>query len=248
MNPFYFLQRLFSKLLALASNFFDAMSVKTKILSGYIYPYQSIGNVDAVIAALAPDLLCRSTFYLEAGANDGITYSNTFFLERLYKARGILVEPSIPNYLKLIQYRSSDNIFSNSALVPSSFSSNTVELLYSDLMTTVADNHDFDAAAHIATGSQFCRHQSFSFVSPALTISELLEQNSIFKLDFISLDIEGHELSILQDLDFERFAVKYFLIETRNPPALISYMEHKGYALIKQLSPIDFFFAPITSN
>ena len=125
MTPFNFIQRLFSRFLAFTSNSLDSISAKTKILSGYVYPYQSINNIDIVIAALAPDLLSPSTFYLEAGANDGITYNNTFFLERLYKARGILVEPSIPNYLKLIQYRSSDNIFSNSALVPSSFPSNT---------------------------------------------------------------------------------------------------------------------------
>ena len=53
-------------------------------------------------------LNCRDGFFVELGANDGLSQSNTFYLEKKLGWRGILIEPSIKklNLAKKIRYRS----------------------------------------------------------------------------------------------------------------------------------------------
>jgi hypothetical protein len=53
----------------------------------------------------------RGGFYVDCGALDGIRHSNTFNLESEFGWRGLLVEVSATYYKKLIQNRSSVNIF-----------------------------------------------------------------------------------------------------------------------------------------
>ena len=48
-----------------------------------VYPFTSINDLDRQISILLPNLLNSKTFYIEVGANDGITQSNTFFLKKI---------------------------------------------------------------------------------------------------------------------------------------------------------------------
>jgi hypothetical protein len=47
----------------------------------------------------------KNGIFVELGALDGITYSNTKFFEDTLKWRGILIEPVVENYEKLIKNR-----------------------------------------------------------------------------------------------------------------------------------------------
>ena len=58
--------------------------------------------------------------YVEAGANDGITSSNTLFLEQTLGWRGVLVEPSKSAFDMCVKSRSAKNIFARAALVSDS--------------------------------------------------------------------------------------------------------------------------------
>ena len=53
------------------------------------YSYPALNNLDRKMDELLPD----SGVFLEIGANDGYTQSNTYFLERLRNWDGILIEP-----------------------------------------------------------------------------------------------------------------------------------------------------------
>ena len=61
------------------SNRINNFARKLKKLSAFIYPYTSLNDTETVLSKYAPDLLSNKTFYVEAGANDGINQSNTFF-------------------------------------------------------------------------------------------------------------------------------------------------------------------------
>lgn len=70
-------------------------------------PWQGSNHVDQIISELLPSLLSEKTFFIEAGANDGITNSNTYFLEKRFGATGMLIEPSASNFEKCYRNRSS---------------------------------------------------------------------------------------------------------------------------------------------
>ena len=102
----------------LSEVFFD-FSIFLKKQSTFIYPFTSINNLDKQISILIPNILNNKTFYIEVGANDGITQSNTFFLEKKYNAKGMLIEASPSLYEKCFLYRSKENIIENYAMLRS---------------------------------------------------------------------------------------------------------------------------------
>ena len=79
--------RKISKLLAKTSDYFFQKSFK-------IYPWTGLNGLDLKIAKALPEILNKNTFFIEAGANNGLNQSNIFFLESIYGARGILIEAS----------------------------------------------------------------------------------------------------------------------------------------------------------
>lgn len=56
-------------------------------------------------------------FYVELGANDGVSQSNTLLLEKKFNWKGVLVEPNNENYLKCVQNRSELNAIFHNACV-----------------------------------------------------------------------------------------------------------------------------------
>ena len=58
----------------------------------------------------------HNKYFVEIGAHDGITMSNTLLLERDYLWHGICIEADPKNYEKLIKNRNTFNICVNPAI------------------------------------------------------------------------------------------------------------------------------------
>lgn len=67
---------------------------------------------------------------------------------------------------------------------------------------------------------------------PVTTLNLLLEAHQFPRLDFLSVDTEGTELSVLKGLDIARWKPKCMIIESWPwPDELIAYLEPFGYKL-----------------
>jgi hypothetical protein len=67
-------------------------------------------------------------------------------------------------------------------------------------------------------------------------LGDLLEKNSIKKIDFCSIDVEGAELDILKTIDFKNYDFEIFAIENNTGNSTIKqFMEQKGYEVDKIL-------------
>src|ERR1700685_2673703 len=75
-------------------------------------------------------------FYVELGANDGITQSNTAYFERRRNWKGVLIEPSHRNFLKCRQNRAATNAFYCAACVSFDYADPFVRIAYSNLCLT----------------------------------------------------------------------------------------------------------------
>ena len=213
------------------------------IFSANLYPCTSLNSLDKKISLLLPELLNSNSFYVEVGANDGIKQSNTFFLERIYKAKGLLIEPSQSQYEKLIQHRSKNNIFENCALVSSDHNTKFLKLEYADLMTIAGSISNIDAKKQLVASKEFTNSRHYSFFARAETLSNLLEKHNVSKVDFMSIDVEGSELSLLKGIDFISHKITNILIETRDFRKVNHYLNYKGYELIEKLSLHDYLFS-----
>ena len=234
------------------SDLFYDFSIFLKKQSTFIYPFTSINNLDKQISLLLPNILNNKTFYIEVGANDGITQSNTFFLEKKYKAKGMLIEASPSLYEKCFLYRSRENIIENYALVSPDFKEEFVQLIFGNLWTTQVKGKK-NSLEHAKKGSirklpirkilGLPSDQVYKFFAPAITLSKLTEKHSINHVDLLSLDVEGNELSILEGCKLEKGHIKNILIETFDYKTINTYLTNCGYYLVKKLSAHDYLYS-----
>lgn len=186
-------------------------------------------------------------FYVELGANDGISVSNTYYFELKRGWRGVLVEPSPSNFLKCLSLRGVNNSVHCNACVSFGYKERFVEMEYANLMT-VSKGLDSDLTnleEHINFAKKFMpiNEKIFSFGALAKPLSVILDESKApKKIDLLSLDVEGAELEILKGVDFEKYEFNFMLIECRNFDRLSAYLSGVGYEYIEALSKHDYLF------
>lgn len=187
-------------------------------------------------------------YFVELGANDGVTQSNSLYFEKYRNWRGLLVEPAPQNFLKCRKNRSTKNSIYCSACVSFDYDKEFVRIAYSNLMSTpISLESDIqDPRAHALLGDRFLGNGEtvFEFGAVARTLNSLLFDAGAPKLiDFLSLDVEGAELEVLKGVDHQAFRFKFILVECRDFPRLNAYLESNGYKLVEKLSTQDYLFA-----
>lgn len=155
-------------------------------------------------------------FFIEVGANDGFSQSNTYYLERFKNWWGVLVEPIPELYEKCVEERPRSIVF-NCALVSESYPDTRVEMLQSGLMSIVkgarkSERNDYE---YVKRGLALQKDVDciYKVSVPARTLTAILDEVGPNKIDFFALDVEGYELEVLRGLDFEKYRPVYMLIE-----------------------------------
>ena len=149
----------------------------------------------------------RNKVFLEVGAVDGVTLSNTLFLERQRNWTGLLIEPNKDFYTKLATVHrraycinsclSLDKNIGIAKFMPAGMIGG-VEEGYTETMKKRA-------------GSEFPNTASVEvFCMPLGLILTALE---MYHINFFSLDVEGAELEILRTIPFDKVKIDLFFIE-----------------------------------
>jgi len=166
---------------------------------------------------LEPYLNFRNGFFVEAGASDGISQSNTLYFERYKNWTGILIEP-IPELAIQCKENRPNCIVENCALVSSDYSETSVEMRYCRLMSIVKGALETPEAeeAHIGRGCEMQGVSSYDLQVPARTLTSILNEYDVTTIDFFSLDVEGYEINVLKGIDFEKHRPNLMLVEALN--------------------------------
>jgi FkbM family methyltransferase len=213
-------------------------------LRSYFRKFHSLNKLDETLSVLLPH---KNGYYVEIGANDGISQSNSLYFERKKNWSGILVEPDKHNFRLLTRNRKKRNKFFNCACVSFDFKENFIKFIYSNLMSvTINDKSEFDKVnTHALSGMQFLAKDEIikTYLVPAMNLESILEKaNAPSLMDFFSLDVEGHELEVLKGLNHTKFRFKYILIETSEFATITSYLDNARYHFIEKLSHHDYLF------
>jgi FkbM family methyltransferase len=191
-------------------------------------------------------------YFVELGANDGITQSNTFHFERYKNWVGVLVEPIPQNYLNCLKIRSTETKIFPAACVAFDYSGQFVEILYSNLMSTsLALESDLENPTdHAIQGKQYLEdHQTnFKFGAVAENLNSILTKAEAPKrINLLSLDVEGAEIEVLKGIDHQEFRFDYICIECRNIEKMQSYLSNLNYLLVEKLTIHDYLFKDSTN-
>ena len=172
----------------------------------------------------------RGGTFLEFGAYDGITFSNTFLLEKLFNWSGILIDP-IPRHFE--QMKLNRNCVSIHAAITAS------KKEFVKILESPASNLSKPVSKRSITDK--------THKVPAFTLSEIIDKYFPAKsLDFLSIDVEGEDLEILASIDFSKYEINSICVEHNNrigSDEFLKYMEDSGYALVwNEFSGNDFWF------
>ncbi len=172
------------------------------------YSWPALNDIDRKLREYLPR---NPGIFLEIGANDGYAQSNTYNLERLHGWRGILIEP-VPSLFRVCEKVRPKSACFNVACVAEK-TTQMVDIVDHTLESVTLGQQDTLEETARLSG----RRPGPRLSVPAETLSEIIERSPFQSFTFMSIDVEGSELSVLGGLDLARFAPLWLLVETKHP-------------------------------
>ncbi len=147
----------------------------------------------------------RSGYFVEFGATNGVSLSNSHLLEKDFGWNGILAEPAKVWHTELVKNRTAiidfDCVWKESG---------------QELQFAVAENAEFSTLGNFAASDAHKNARKSAAWQSVKTVSlnDLLERHSAPDIiDYLSVDTEGSEFEILKAFDFGRRVVSVITCE-----------------------------------
>lgn len=173
-------------------------------------------------------------YFIDIGAADGITGSNTFLLEKFYKWNGVCVDPN-PVFLQSLQ-NCRDNPVSTLCV-----HSETGKILPFKFLDNPDQFYGWNFRSGLKEYFELDQNTDLKFLEiNVLTISlnDLLKlYNAPKEIDYISIDAEGSEYDILKTFDFDQYDVKCLTVEhafTDQRSRVYDLLISKGYERVDE--------------
>jgi FkbM family methyltransferase len=174
----------------------------------------------------------RAGVFVEVGANDPVAGSQTWLLEQ-NGWQGVLVEPQSAHYEKLRQRRKNSQVFQVACSGPEMEGEMDLLLADADGSSTLQKQRDTHGTNFIGTERV-----------KVTTLDKVLQTAGIDKIDFLSLDVEGHEIEVMRGLNFDKFKPSLILIEDGvRDLSKHHFLKARGYKLVKRTS-INNWYVP----
>lgn len=200
------------------------------------YAYTSQAGQDLVVDQLMKQK--RSGTFVDVGGYDGVTGSNTLFLESRRAWTGVLVEPVPAQLAKAEAARTCPCL--GLAVAPTEGEADFIEISegYTQ-MSGLADTYDDALLGKVRENG---RHKETVLRVQTKTLSSILIEAGLPNPDFVSLDIEGGEIACLQSFPFADHDVRIWSIENNTGTSEIKQiMEQSGYALVEFCGPDELY-------
>jgi FkbM family methyltransferase len=209
----------------------------SEVVGSYRFSRTAAHGIDE---KLARHLDLDGGFFVEAGANDGVNLSNTYYLEQARGWTGVLVEGIPDLYRACVRHRPRSRVV-NCALVPPEDEGSMVTMYYSNLQSIVSGALPYE---HVEEGLRSQGERTYEVKVPGRTLTSVLEDAMPPRFDLLVLDVEGYEAQVLRGLDLDRHAPRFALIEVLGDDARAAVDEalHGRYAEIERLTPTDILF------
>jgi FkbM family methyltransferase len=184
----------------------------------------------------------REGFFLDSGAADGISASNTYLLETAFGWNGICIEPNDALYASLVKNRRCRCL--NYCLY-----NREGEVDFLEKANTLGGILDEYHPAHLQYAKSTFRLPEDAAGRPvtvhkvARTVRSILRECSAPPvIDYWSLDTEGSELAILRSFPFDEYSFRVLTVEHNKLPVrerIREFLECRGYRRIRVLEIDD---------
>lgn len=169
---------------------------------------KSKSQINQDIFALYELNFLKNGFFVDFGATDGITLSNTYLLEKEYGFNGILAEPN-PRQRKNIKSIRSAVVEENCVWVDSG---STIKFVDVGDHSTIEEFSSKDMHS-------IKRKNQATFMVETISLTDMLDKHNAPNLiDYLSIDTEGSEFAILSSHDFSKYMFKVITVEHNYEP------------------------------
>lgn len=167
--------------------------------------------------------------YLEIGACDGRLYSNTKILEDHFGFKGILIEPQFNYFSKLKENRSlQNNELYNCAVTNTD--ADEIDFIGNNPEGGVAGNINTDLNRYSEGANAWHKYKVKN-----RKMKDILQNSKFNYIDFMIIDVEGSEMSLLESIDFN-FPIFCIIIEAHSTE------QEKNKVFGEYLKSKDFIF------
>ncbi len=196
------------------------------------YAYVSQAGQDAVVDRLLGGK--TGGVFVDVGGYDGVIGSNTLYFEQFRGWSGVLVEPVPANHARAAAVR-------RCPCLPCAVAGEEglAEMIVIDRgltqMSGLAQSYDAGILGQVRADP---RHAERRLTVPTRRLDRIMDEAGIAAADFVSLDIEGGELAVLEGFPFARIAVAVWAIENNTADRAIgAVMRANGYVLAEFCGP-----------
>lgn len=177
----------------------------------------------------------RGGVFFDVGAFDGVTFSNTWALERDLGWTGIAVEPAPAAFALLARNRGCTVV--NGCIAATAGTARFLDIEgHAAMLSGAVEQYDPRHLARIereltAGGGRR------EIEVPCFTLGALAAAHGVTRIDYLTIDTEGGELSILRSIDFTRLDVNLVGIENNyGDPRFRSLLAGAGFRLVARLA------------
>src|SRR5882724_8310898 len=175
-------------------------------------------------------------FFVEVGAHDGISFSNGYFFEKNLGWKGICIEPNPYRYAELCANRKSLNL--NVCIArQEGVVDFTLITGYGEMLSGITDQYDNKHVERIKATLVEKGGEMKNVPVKSIPLKTIFRENNVSEVSFISIDVEGGEMEVLESIDFTATHIKCFAIENNyHTKEIPEFMRSKGYRIVKRLS------------
>ena len=177
--------------------------------------------------------------FVDIGAHDGVSLSNSYFFEKYRNWKGLCIEPIPMLYEKLKENRS---CFAENCCI--SDKTDVVTFRIVEGIEVLSGIVEFFDEKHLNRIEKEILEQGKSYRDVPIKceiLKNILLKYNIQTIDYCSIDTEGAEYQIISTIDFDNIHITSFSVENNNGDKQIrNYLKQKGYHCIKGICD-DYF-------
>ena len=174
----------------------------------------------------------KNGVFIDIGANDGKTLSNTYFLEKELSWSGLAVEPSPKVFKRLKVNRNC--ILLNACISDESGTAEFLELSgHTEMLSGLVDKYHQKHLKRIDDEiNEFSGEKNYIQV-PCYRLEDIMKEYKLNKIDYLNIDIEGGEFDLLRSINFDNIEIDVIGVENNYKEDKIkNYLHGYGYSLI----------------
>lgn len=206
----------------------------------YLTYYSQLGQ-DIYLSSLLFNTLVSSSensYIIDIGCNHPEHFSNSFFFEKYFGCKTIAIDPL--GELEPLW----NAIRPNATFIPTAIGTSEGSII----LRIPNDEHYNNMFSHLEGSAARFAGQDFNEKTVEVRrLSSILESFGINKILFVSIDVEGFEMEVLQSINFDAVEIKCFIVENYSSDLMgsediRSFLHNRGFIFYARFGYSDDLF------